>query len=185
MIGVKAPFVDAQWDVRHAYKLPASIGANNLPGTASNIWIIGDVQDIGLMKSQGGSLCRINTGTSTIEMSVRIEPTYEDQLVLGAAVQRVEIMSSAAVKDPQEWLQKMLALAKEQGKMELEEAHRNFCDENTTMLYVRGIAHAHPDVQAIVREVMQDWGRLRQELNGAAWGGITDNTTWTTLVEIL
>ena len=86
VIGVKAPFVDAHRDVRHAYKLPASIGANNLPGTAPNIWIICDVQDIGLMKSQGGALCSINTGTSTIELSVRIEPTYEDQLGLGAAV---------------------------------------------------------------------------------------------------
>jgi len=69
--------------------------------------------------------------------------------------------------------------------MELEKSHRNFCDENTTMLYVRAIAHAHPDVQDIVREVMQDLGSLRQELNGAARGGITGNTAWTTLVEIL
>ena len=46
VIGVKAPFADAQRDVRQAYKLPASIAAKNSLGAAPRIWIIGDEQDM-------------------------------------------------------------------------------------------------------------------------------------------
>ena len=185
VIGVRAPFADAQRDVRQAYKLPASIAAKNSLGAAPRIWIIGDEQDMGLMKSQGGALCSVSTGMGMIEMSVRIECTYEGAQGLAAAVQRVEKMSSAAITGPREWLQKMLALAREQGATAPEKAHHSFCDENITILYARAIAHAHPDVQAIVRGVVQEWSRLRQELHGLARGGITGNKAWTTLVEIL
>jgi hypothetical protein len=76
-------------------------------------------------------------------------------------------------------------VAREQGAKAPAEAHSSFCDENTTMFYARAIAHAHPGVQTIVREVMQDWSRLRKELNGAARGGITGNAAWITVAGIL
>jgi len=53
------------------------------------------------------------------------------------------------------------------------------------MFYARAIAHAHPGVQIIVREVVQEWSKLRKELNGAARGGITGNTAWITVAGIL
>ena len=62
MIGVKEPFAEAPRDVRHAYRLPASIAANNSLGAEPRIWIImGDEQDMVPMKSQGGALCTVNT----------------------------------------------------------------------------------------------------------------------------
>jgi hypothetical protein len=185
VLGVKAPFADAQRDVRQVYRLPASIAAKNPLGAAPRIWIIGDEQDMGLMKSQGGALCSVRTGTGVIEMNVQSASTYEGAQGLAAAMQRVETMSSAAITSPKEWLQKMLTLAREQGATAPEKAHHSFCDENITILYARAIAHAHPDVQAIVRGVVQEWSKLRQELHGMARGGITGNIAWTTLVEIL
>ncbi len=121
----------------------------------------------------------------TIEMSVITTNTYESELGLVAAAQRVEIMSSAAVAMPKEWLQKMLDLAREQGATVPAVALSSFCDENITMFHVRAIAHAHPEVQKIVRGVVQEWSKLRKELNGAARGAITGNTAWVTTAEIL
>jgi hypothetical protein len=186
VINVKAPFAEASRDVRHAYGLPTSIAANNALGAAPRIWIIfGNEQDMAPMKTQGGALCTVSTGMGTIEMSVITTNTYESELGLVAAAQRVETMSSAAVTMPKEWLQKMLALAREQGATVPAVALSSFCDENTTMFHARAIAHAHPEVQKIVREVVQEWSKLRKELNGAARGGITGNTAWVTAAEIL
>jgi hypothetical protein len=110
VIGVKAPFAEAPGDVRHAYKLPASIAANNSLGEEPHIWIImDDEQDMVQMKNQGGALCTVNTGMGKIEMSVITTGTYEGEQGLVAAAQRVETMSSAAVTNPRDWLQKMLA----------------------------------------------------------------------------
>ena len=110
VIDVKAPFAKASRDVRHAYGLPASIAANNSLGAEPRIWIImGDEQDMAPMKIQGGALCTVNTGMGKIEMSVATVSTYEGEQGLVAAAQRVETMSSAAVTNPREWLQRMLA----------------------------------------------------------------------------
>jgi hypothetical protein len=186
VVDVKAPFAEAPGDVRHAYKLPASIAANNSLGAQPCIWIItDDEQDMGQMKNQGGALCTVNTGMGKIEMSVIATDTYEGEQGLVAAAQRVETMSSAAVTNPREWLQKMLAMAREQGAKAPAVAHSSFCDENNTMFYTRAIVHAHPGVQTIVREVMQDWSRLHKELNGAERGGIMGNAAWITVAEIL
>ena len=57
VIGVKAPFAEALRDVRHAYKLPASITANNSLGAEPRIWIIfGNEQDMAPMKTHQGAL---------------------------------------------------------------------------------------------------------------------------------
>jgi len=166
---VKAPFAEASRDVRHAYGLPTSIAANNALGAAPRIWIIfGNEQDMAPMKTQGGALSTVSTGMGTIEMSVITTSTYESELGLVAAAQRVETMSSAAVTMPKEWLQKMLALAREQGATVPAVALSSFCDENTTMFHERAIAHAHPEVQKIVREVQQKFCK-RHSMRSAKW----------------